>query len=104
MVLKSGERIESSDYKVLRTFRALGLRDGGEKRNVSFGDISAILDSSGSNVTSAILGENHRPSQPDTVELRTARRGEPATKQLKKTTPGLKLKENKQDTNVFGSP
>jgi hypothetical protein len=60
-ILKSGERLERVEYRVVPAFYVVEFVKDGVKRNVSFSDIEAIVDDEGRDITADVMGERYRP-------------------------------------------
>jgi hypothetical protein len=63
--LKDGTVFEQVTYKVDKAYKVITIRDGKEKRTVSFSDIAAIIDGHGTDITIEILGRYY--TEPGTV-------------------------------------
>ena len=77
--IKNGTVFENVIYRVNNEYKVITIQQGDDKRNISFSDIAAILDSSGRDVTVDVLDLDYTP--PGTGE-RPIRQIDPATSPL----------------------
>lgn len=72
VVLKSGERLDYTEYVVDYGFKVLKLTVQGEKRAVSFADIEAIVDLDGKDITNQVIGAKYKsPAQQSFMSSRS---------------------------------